>query len=126
MRAALLALLIPVQALACGVCVEDKIASTYDHTVIKQAVARQHSVAFFHIDGPLTPGVKGWLEATLAGTAGIDKGSGRVAVETSTLSVAYDPKRVSLIGLQAALEKKIAPKNLSLLLLREIDRLDHR
>jgi len=122
-RAALLALLLMTsRALACGVCVEDKIASTYDHAAIKQAVARKHSVAFFHIDGPVTLDAKRWLEAALAGTAGVDEGSGRVAVETSTLSVAYDPKRVSLVNLQAALEKKIASKNLSLLLLREIDR----
>jgi hypothetical protein len=123
MRATLLALLFAASpALACGVCVEDKIASTYDHAVIKQAVARKHSVAFFHIDGPVTSDAKHWLEATIAATAGIDKGSGRVAVHTSTLSVAYDPRRTSLAQLQASLEKRIASRSLSLLLLREIDR----
>ena len=121
MRGLALALLFPAQVLACGVCVEDKIASTYDHALIQKTLARQHRVAFFHIDGPVTADAKRWLEATIAGTAGIDKGSGRVAVHTSTLSVAYDPKRTSLVEVQAALEKKIAAKNLSLLLLRELD-----
>ena len=113
-------------AFACGVCVEDKIASTYDHAVVKQALTLQHHVAFFHIDGPVTPDAKRWLETSIAATVGTDRGTGRVAVETSTLSVAYDPKRTSLANLQAALEKRIARKNLSLLFLREIDRLDHR
>ena len=39
-------------ALACGYCVEDKIASTYDHALVTQALAHKHHVAFFHIDGP--------------------------------------------------------------------------
>ena len=81
-------------ALACGYCVEDKIASTYDHALVAQALARKHHVAFFHIDGPLVPGegTKRWLESVAASTAGVDKGSTRVAVDTLTLSVAFDPR----------------------------------
>ena len=111
-------------ALACGYCVEDKIASTYDHAVISRALGKKHHVAFFHIDGPLAPGVgtKPALEAAAESVAGVDKGSVRVAVETLTLSLAFDPRQTSLVAVQSALEKKLAAKKLSLMPLRIMDR----
>src|SRR3982750_1452609 len=52
MRAAVFSLLLAAgPAAACGYCVEDKIAATYDHAVVTQAFARKHQVAFFHVDG---------------------------------------------------------------------------
>ena len=131
MRAAVLAALVAAgspAALACGVCFEDKIASTYDHALIQQTLARKHHVAFFHIDGPVTPGegTKRWLEAAVAATPGVDKGSARVAVHTLTLSVAYDPHRTSSLALQSALDRRLAAKRLSLMPLRVIDGLQHR
>ena len=110
-------------ALACGYCVEDKIASTYDHALVTQALAHKHHVAFFHIDGPLVPGegTKRWLESVAASTAGVDKGSARVAVDTLTISVAFDPRQTSLIALQNALDKKLRAKKLSLMPMRVID-----
>src|SRR5690349_13291851 len=41
-------------AFACGYCAEDKVASVYDHGVVKAALASRHHVVFFHIDGTLT------------------------------------------------------------------------
>ena len=110
-------------AQACGYCVEDKIASTYDHALVTQALAQKHHVVFFHIDGPLALGdaTKQWLESAAASTAGVDKGSTRVAVDTLTISVAFDPQRTSLIKLQNALDRKLAAKKLSLMPLRVID-----
>ena len=46
-------LLLSNPSFACGVCVEDKIASTYDHALVSRSVAKGHPVAFFHVDGPL-------------------------------------------------------------------------
>ena len=110
-------------ALACGVCVEDKIAAVYDHAVVAQALDQKHHVAFFHIDGPLAPGdaTRRWLEAAVASTAGVDKGSTRVAADTLTISLAFNPRHTSLGALQNALDKKLAAKNLSLMPLRVID-----
>src|SRR5215213_9019935 len=81
--ALLLALVTPT-ALACGHCVEDKIASTYDHAVITLALAQKHHVAFFHIDGPIVPGdaARKSMEQMAESTPGVDKGSVRVALET--------------------------------------------
>ena len=110
-------------ALACGYCVEDKIASTYDHAVVVTALGKKHHVAFFHIDGPFAPGAgsKRALEAAAESVAGVDKGSIRVAVKTLTLSLAFDPRQTSLAAVQAALEKKLAAKKLSLMALRIMD-----
>jgi len=63
-------------ALACGYCVEDKIASTYD----------------------------------------------RVALDTFTLSLAFDPRRTSLAALQGALDARLASRKLSAFPLRVIER----
>ena len=119
--AAQLACAAPAQA--CGYCVEDKIASVYDHALVTQALAHKHQVAFFHVDGPLAPGdaTRRWLESAASSTAGVDPGSTRVAVETLTISVAFDPQRTSLIKLQNALDKKLAAKKLTLMPLRVID-----
>jgi hypothetical protein len=110
-------------ALACGYCVEDKIASTYDHAVITKALAQKHQVAFYHVDGPIVPGEgAGRLLAALAeATPGVDKGSVRVAVETFTLSFAFDPKRAPLAAVQAAMDRKFAARKLSLMPLRIIE-----
>ena len=111
-------------ALACGYCVEDKMAATYDHAVVTRALAQKHHVAFFHIDGTLAPGAgtKRSLEAVVESSAGVDQGSARVSVESASLSVAFDPQRTPVAALQSALERKLAAKKVSLMLLQVMDR----
>ncbi len=111
-------------ALACGYCVEDKIAAVYDHAVVARALGRKHHVVFFHIDGPLAPGerTRRALEAIAESTEGVDTGSARMSVESASLAVAFDPRRTSIVDLQKALERKLAAKKLSLLPLRVMDR----
>ena len=111
-------------AAACGYCVEDKIAATYDHAVLTRAIAQKHSVVFFHIDGSVPPGDAGrrWLETAAESTSGVDRGSVRVSVDTFSVSFAFDPKAVPLSRVQASLEKKLAAKKLSLMPLRVMDR----
>lgn len=111
-------------AFACGYCVEDKIAATYDHAVVVRALGQKHHVAFFHIDGPLVPGesTRRALEAAAESVAGVDKGSVRVSMETLTISFAFDPERAPLVTAQSALERKLAASKLSLMPLRVMDR----
>jgi len=129
MRAAvaIAGLLLVLQApatLACGYCVEDKIAATYDHAVVVRALSHGHHVVFFHIDGALTAGedTRRMLEAAAESTVGVDKGSVRVSVEALTISFAFDPERTSLVKVQSALERKLAARKLSLMSLRVMDR----
>ena len=111
-------------AAACGYCVEDKIAATYDHAVLTRAIAQKHSVAFFHIDGGLAPGeaTRRWLETAAESSPGVDRGSVRVSVDTATVSFAFDPKAAPLARVQSAIEKRLAAKKLSLMPLRVMDR----
>jgi hypothetical protein len=113
----------PAAALGCGYCVEDKIASVYDHAVVTRALADRLHVVYFHLDGPLGNSARARkaIEAAAASTAGVDKGSVRVNVETLTLSLAFDPVRTPLARLQNALEKKLAARKLTLMPLRILE-----
>ena len=48
-----LASLVPLAASACGVCIEDKVAATYDHAVIQRATAKRQQIVFVGIEGPV-------------------------------------------------------------------------
>ena len=121
---ALAALVLAVPAFACGYCVEDKIASTYDHAIVMRALQQKHHVAFFHIDGVLPAGEaeRRALEAVAESAAGVDKASARVSIDTATLSFAFDPQRASFDATQRAVERKLAPKKLFLMPLRVMER----
>lgn len=112
------------RALACGYCVEDKVASTYDHAVVLKALSQKHQVAFFHIDGPIPPGdsSKRWLESAAESVPGVDKGTVRVAVDTMTLSFAFNPGRVPLVAVQTGIDRKLAAKKLAVMPLKVIER----
>ena len=111
--------LLPLQALACGYCVEDKIAATYDHAVITRALAGGRHVAFFHVDGAAVG--RAALEQAASGR-GIEKGSARISPDALTLALVFDPRLVSLVELNAQLDRKLARHKASLLPLRVMDR----
>jgi len=101
-----------IQAFACGYCVEDKIAATYDHAVVTQALARQHHVAFLHVDGGAA--TRQTLERA-AYRAGVDKGSVRVSSDRLTVSFAFDPARATLGVIHTRMEKALAAERVSLM-----------
>lgn len=103
-------------ALACGYCVEDKIAAVYDHAAVTQARAQKQTVAYFAIDGAIRDD-RLQLEKVVQAVPGVQKGSARVSVELSSLAVVFDPRRASLAAVQRALEARLRPLGLSLLLL---------
>lgn len=106
-------------AVACGYCVEDKIASVYDHAAVTQALSQKHHVAYFHVEGPLPSGAEGArLLRKAAAAAPVDPAAVRVSAETFTLAVSFDPRRASLVQVQSAMGKVLAPKGLSLMPLR--------
>jgi hypothetical protein len=111
-------------ALACGYCVEDKVASTYDHAVVSAALARKHQVAFFALDGRLagTEQERLRIERAAGTVPGVDPGTARASPEAAALSVAFDPSVVNLGALQRSLEHKLKAQGLELLPLRIMDR----
>ena len=111
--------LLSLQAFACGYCVEDKIAATYDHAVITRALTNGRHVVFFHVDG--APVSRAVLEQAASGR-GIEKGSARISPDALTLALAFDPRRISLVELNAQLDRKLAKHKASLLPLRLMER----
>ena len=110
-------------AFACGHCVEDKIAAVYDHALITQALAQKQQVVFFAIDGNFTANevTRKSIETIAKSVEGIEKNSVRVSVELAALCVVFDPKRQSFAAMQKSLDKKMAEKKLTLLLLKIMD-----
>jgi hypothetical protein len=114
MRAALIVLLMAAAPTwACGYCVEDKIAATYDHAVVTRAFAQKHFVAFLHVDGAAPS--RQVLEGAIYSAQGVDRGSARVSADLLTVSFAFDPSRATLGGIHARIEKRLAAHGVSLM-----------
>src|SRR5690348_12137140 len=107
---ALLAASLPV--MACGYCVEDKIAATYDHALVTKALARRHHVVFLHVDGPAPS--REMLERAVYAAPAVDRGSVRIAGDLLTVSFAYDPSRATLGATQSRIDKALAAHRVSL------------
>jgi len=122
MRWAWLLLLVPASALACGVCVEDRVAAAYDHAVVVRSLERKHEVVFLAIEGDVAASARlsREIQGALDSTPGVDRGSARVSLPSASLSFAYDPARNKLGPIMSALEKSPALKGLRLSLLRVI------
>lgn len=110
-------------AMACGHCIEDQVAAVYDHAVVVRAMAREHPVVFFAIEGRITNGEESRrsLEAIVESVAGVDKGSARVSVESAVLSAAFDPGRAPMAGMERALSRKFAARELRVSILGVMD-----
>jgi hypothetical protein len=120
-RAVLAGLLLAAQgALACGYCVEDKVAMVYDHSVIVRALNKRHEVAFLAIEGPLaaSPRRQRELERAIESTPGVDRASARVSLAGASLSFAYDPARAPLGSILRSLDKNLGAKGIRTTLLR--------
>ena len=93
-----------VPAQACGVCAEDKVAATYDHRSVKDALARGRVVVYCEVAG--LRDVQRAHQAA-ARVRGVEPRSVRVSAEPAALSFVLDPKQQSapaaVLALQAAL-----------------------
>jgi hypothetical protein len=85
---------VPIFAAACGVCLEDKMAATYDHAVITTAFNRGHVVVFAEMSGAFTEGKAQEREIIRAveATPGVDRGSVRVSFYPAAISFAFDER----------------------------------
>lgn len=118
MRAGLLALLlVSGSALACGVCVEDKIAAVYDHAAVQRSLAAKRTVVYFAIDGKLVDDepTRRVIAAAARSMRGVDRASVRVSTALASLALAFDPRRTSLVKVQQGIERELAAQGLSLL-----------
>ena len=105
-------------ALACGFCVEDRIATVYDHAMVEAATASKNEVAFFSLDGVTHDAARRALTAALA-SAGATKGS--VRISDGACSAAYDPARTSAAKIAASVNTMLAARGMTLVPLRVIE-----
>lgn len=87
------ALAVPLQAWACGACVEDKVAATYDHAVVERAKARHHLVVFAAFEGNAEAATLAReIKRAAARAPGVDVDSIRTAADPTAVSFALDPR----------------------------------
>ncbi|MBS0446880.1 MAG: hypothetical protein JSR59_13140 [Proteobacteria bacterium] len=82
-----LVLLTPALALACGACLEDKMAATYDYAVSRQAAAKRLAVVYCDVQGQVTAER---LRRAAAQVDGLDATSVRTSGEPAAMSFALD------------------------------------
>lgn len=101
--------------IACGHCIEDKVAAVYDHTVFLKAANEKHIVAFFGIKGPLIVNAasKQEIQKIISSINGVDPNTSRISLETESFSLAFNPGLISYPELLNGLDKKLKPKKLS-------------
>jgi hypothetical protein len=106
-------------SLACGVCVEDKVAATYDHAVVMRAGALRHLVVFGEIDGAVdVKTVIAGIPAAAKRVQGIDRGTVRTSASPSAFSFALDPAAQSPESAVAELQKRLRTHGVRLSVLR--------
>lgn len=106
-------------AQACGVCVEDKVAATYDHAIVMRAIERRHVVVFASAEGnALGADVARAMTAAAARVRGIDRASVRSAAAPLALSFALDTKVRSPEDALAAVGRAAGVPGLKLAMLR--------
>lgn len=111
-------------ALACGICIEDKVAVVYDYAVVERALGAQHHVAFCGVEGGFvsSDGLKREIERAIESTSGVDHGSARVSLDNASASFAFDPARAQLGTVLRETDRKLAARGLRLVPLRVMDR----
>jgi hypothetical protein len=103
---AVLGAFMPSASHACGVCVEDKVAATYDHGVVVRAAASGDVMVFCEVTGPLdTPRLK----EAVRRVRGVKPQSVRVSAQPAALSFAVDPKLQSPQTAVLAAQRGISP-----------------
>ncbi len=102
-------------ASACGVCVEDKVAATYDYDVVQQATKRHHVVVFAAVESSADPAL---LRKAAARVKGVDRASVRAAANPRALSFALDPRSATPQSALAAIERQPALSGVRLTLIQ--------
>ena len=92
-------------AWACGHCLEDRIASVYDHALVERSQQQGRKIMYLRWDGPVVrdAALSRAMAAAAAGVAGVKALDVRVALEPPTLAVPYDPRRMTAEALEQAL-----------------------
>jgi hypothetical protein len=109
----------PPSSLACGVCIEDKVAATYDHAVVTRAGAVHHLVVFGEIGGAVNlTAVTAGIPAAAKRVHGIDRGTVRTSTSPPAFSFALDPAAQAPDSAVVELQGRLRTKGVKLSVLR--------
>ena len=106
---------------ACGYCLQDRIASVYDHVLVAKTKQLNQKMLYLVWDGPAARDetTKRHLLAIVSRIRGVTKDSVRVAVEPPTSSLAYQPSIISRDLIESLLLKELRAMNIVVSVLPE-------
>jgi hypothetical protein len=108
----------------CGLCVEDKVAATFDAGVLARAARSKHVVVFAELRGPAAgapTALADFVSRTLAHTPGVDPGTVRVSLDPPAAAFACDPRRHPPESVLASASAALAARRLSLRVIKVDD-----
>jgi hypothetical protein len=94
----------PIAGMACGVCLEDKIAATYDHALVQRALEQDRVVVFAEPRAAIDAARLKALAARAARAPGVDASTVRTSAAPQSVSFVLDPKRASAHATLASLQ----------------------
>jgi 2-keto-3-deoxy-L-rhamnonate aldolase RhmA len=110
-------------AAACGVCIEDKVAATYDYGIVMNATAKQHVVVFAQVEGPADmSALSGKIASVASRMSGVDRATIRTSASPAAFSFALDPRVRSPEAAVAQVEKRLKSPGVHLSVLRVVSR----
>ena len=106
---------------ACGYCLQDRIASVYDHVLVAKTKQLNQKMLYLVWDGPAARDetTKRHLIAIASRIQGVTKGSVRVALEPPTMGLAYQPSIISRDLIESLLLKELRAMNIVVSVLPE-------
>ena len=106
--------LVSLNVLACGYCLEDRIASVYDHVLVAKTKQLNQKMLYLIWDGPANrdEAMRHELISIASRLPGITKGSVRVSLEPATIGLAYQPLKISREQVEALLLQRLKPKRI--------------
>ena len=69
----------PLAAMACGVCLEDKVAATYDHALVQRAIEKHRVVVFAEPRNPIDAARLKAVAAAAARAPGVEAATVRTS-----------------------------------------------
>jgi hypothetical protein len=108
-------------AFACGYCLQDRIASVYDHVLVAKTKQLNQKMLYMVWDGPAARDetTKRHLLAIVSRVRGVTKDSVRVALEPPTIGLAYQPSIISRERIETLLLQQLRSMNIVVSVLPE-------
>ena len=118
---ALLSLLMPMLAMACGHCEDDLVASVYDHGLVLRSQSLKQRIMYMAWDGPVArdDATARRLMQEASRAMGVTPGSVRVSVQPAALSVAFNPAKNNRAQIEASLQTRLTKMHVMVLPLPE-------